>query len=129
MENTPVRLPDCELEVMQVVWLLEKEGERYVTAGQIMKRYPPLCRYKSTTVLTLLDRLHMKGFLLTEKRSRNKYYAPGSTAIPIAVSSPGNISAVCTWTMPTGCARICRRSAWNSPSNDPLRQTHVMSRP
>ena len=44
MENTPVRLPDCELEVMQVVWLLEKEGERYVTAGQIMKRYPPLCR-------------------------------------------------------------------------------------
>ena len=75
MENTPVRLPDCELEVMQVVWLLEKEGERYVTAGQIMKRYPPLCRYKSTTVLTLLGRLHMKGFLLTEKRSRNKYYA------------------------------------------------------
>ena len=75
MDDTPVRLPDCELEVMQVIWLLEKEGERFVTAGQIMKRYPPLCRYKPTTVLTLLGRLCIKGFLLAEQRVRNKCYA------------------------------------------------------
>ncbi len=75
MDNTTVRLPDCDLEVMQAIWLLEKEGEQYVTTGQILLRHPPLRRYKPTTVLTLLERLHTRGFLSVEKRGRNKYYA------------------------------------------------------
>ena len=62
-----IKLPESELEVMQAIWALNAEGEKFVSAGLIMKRFPALCRLKLTTVLTLITRLQNKGFISSEK--------------------------------------------------------------
>ncbi len=71
-----IKLPESELEVMQAIWALHSEGEQYVTAGLIMKRFPALNRLKLTTVLTLVTRLQMKGFITVEKPGRSNCYTP-----------------------------------------------------
>lgn len=65
-----VKLPDSELEVMQAVWGLFEDGEKYISAGTIMREYPEIARLKLTTVLTLLTRLQSKGYILIEKIGR-----------------------------------------------------------
>ena len=71
-----IKLPESELEVMQAIWALNAEGEKFVSAGLIMKRFPALCRLKLTTVLTLITRLQLKGFISSEKLSRANCYKP-----------------------------------------------------
>lgn len=71
-----IKLPESELEVMQAIWALNAEGEKFVSAGLIMKRFPALCRLKLTTVLTLITRLQTKGFISSEKLSRSNCYKP-----------------------------------------------------
>ena len=71
-----IKLPESELEVMQAIWALNAEGEKFVSAGLIMKRFPALCRLKLTTVLTLITRLQTKGFINSEKLSRSNCYKP-----------------------------------------------------
>ena len=71
-----IKLPESELEVMQAIWALHEEGEKYVSAGLIMKRFPALTRLKLTTVLTLITRLQTKGFITTEKLGRSNCYTP-----------------------------------------------------
>ena len=71
-----IKLPESELEVMQAIWALHEEGEKYVSAGLIMKRFPALTRLKLTTVLTLITRLQIKGFITTEKLGRSNCYTP-----------------------------------------------------
>ena len=71
-----IKLPESELEVMQAIWALNAEGEKFVSAGLIMKRFPALCRLKLTTVLTLITRLQLKGFISAEKLSRANCYTP-----------------------------------------------------
>lgn len=71
-----VRLPESELEIMQAIWSLNEEGEKFVSAGLIMKRFPELTRLKLTTVLTLITRLQAKGFLKTKKYGRTNCYTP-----------------------------------------------------
>ncbi len=71
-----IKLPESELEVMQAIWALNAEGEKFVSAGLIMKRFPALCRLKLTTVLTLITRLQNKGFISSEKLSRSNCYKP-----------------------------------------------------
>ena len=66
-EKTFIKLPESELEVMQGIWLLDKEGETNISAGLVMKRCPALNRLKLTTVLTLINRLQFKGFICSEK--------------------------------------------------------------
>ena len=61
---------------MQAIWALNAEGEKFVSAGLIMKRFPALCRLKLTTVLTLITRLQNKGFISSEKLSRANCYKP-----------------------------------------------------
>jgi len=75
-EKKFIRLPDSELEVMQGIWLLHAEGETLITAGIIMKRCPQLTRLKLTTVLTLISRLLVKGFITSEKKDRSNCYTP-----------------------------------------------------
>ncbi len=75
-DNKMIKLPESELEVMQGIWALNKEGEPCVSAGLIMKRFPQLNRLKLTTVLTLITRLHTKGFITTEKKGRTNCYTP-----------------------------------------------------
>lgn len=74
--NEFIKLPESELEVMQAIWTLDVEGEKYISAGLIMKRFPSLNRLKLTTVLTLITRLQFKGFISSEKVRRANCYTP-----------------------------------------------------
>lgn len=71
-----IKLPESELEVMQAIWALNGAGEKAVSAGMIMDRYPELNRLKLTTVLTLITRLHSKGYIKSEKIGRSNCYTP-----------------------------------------------------
>ena len=75
-ENGIIKLPASELEIMQAIWLLHEEGEKFITASLVMKRCPALNRLKLTTVLTLITRLQTKGFIVTEKLGRSNCYTP-----------------------------------------------------
>ena len=75
-ERKIIKLPESELEIMQGIWVLNEEGEKFVSAGLIMKRFPALTRLKLTTVLTLITRLQTKGFITTEKLGRSNCYTP-----------------------------------------------------
>ena len=71
-----IKLPESELEIMQAIWALNEEGEKFVSASLIMKRFPAITRLKLTTVLTLITRLQTKGFISTEKLGRSNCYTP-----------------------------------------------------
>ena len=75
-DSKMIKLPESELEVMQAIWALNEEGEKFVSAGLIMKRFPYLQRLKLTTVLTLITRLQTKGYIKTEKLGRSNCYIP-----------------------------------------------------
>ena len=76
MEEKMIKLPASELEIMQAIWVLDEEGEKFISASLIMKRFPALNRLKLTTVLTLITRLQTKGFIKTEKLGRSNCYTP-----------------------------------------------------
>ena len=76
MEEKMIKLPASELEIMQAIWVLDEEGEKFISASLIMKRFPALNRLKLTTVLTLITRLQNKGFINTEKLGRSNRYTP-----------------------------------------------------
>ncbi len=76
MEDKMIKLPASELEIMQAIWILDEEGEKFISASLIMKRFPALTRLKLTTVLTLITRLQTKGFIKTEKLGRSNCYTP-----------------------------------------------------
>ena len=75
-ETTFTKLPDSELEVMQAIWALDNSGERYISAGLIVNRFPMLQRIKLTTVLTLINRLISKGFISSKHLGRANCYSP-----------------------------------------------------
>ena len=76
MEDRMIKLPASELEIMQAIWILDEEGEKFISASLVMKRFPALNRLKLTTVLTLITRLQTKGFIRTEKLGRSNCYTP-----------------------------------------------------
>lgn len=71
-----VKLPASELEIMQAIWLLDAEGEKFITASLAMKRCPGLQRLKLTTVITLINRLLIKGFVKVQKIGHSNGYIP-----------------------------------------------------
>lgn len=66
------RLPDSELELMQIIWDLEPP----LTRQDIEAHLPPDRPLAPTTVLTFLDRLREKGFLRSEKQGKANCYTP-----------------------------------------------------
>ena len=66
------RLPDAELEVMQVLWRCEAPVAR-ATVEEEMAKLRPMAQ---TTLLTLLTRLADKGFVRIEKQGRSSVYTP-----------------------------------------------------
>lgn len=64
------RLPDAELEVMQIVW----RAGGPVTSGYVQEHAAQ--DWKATSVLTFLSRLCEKGFLRREKDGRQNLYSP-----------------------------------------------------
>ena len=71
MKDFP-RLPDAELEVMQIIWA--KEGG--VSRQDIEKALSSRRSLAPTTVLTFLTRRVEKGFLKVEKAGRSNLYSP-----------------------------------------------------
>jgi len=65
-------LPDAEFDVMQIVW-----GQPTpISSVQIFNLAAPHKSWKPQTVLTLLTRLVSRGFLSSEKKGKERYYAP-----------------------------------------------------
>lgn len=70
--NNIKRLPDSELELMQIIWKLEYP----VSRPDIEKNLPENHQLAATTILTLLTRLCEKGFLKVEKQGKTNLYTP-----------------------------------------------------
>ncbi|WP_040198221.1 BlaI/MecI/CopY family transcriptional regulator [Candidatus Soleaferrea massiliensis] len=66
------KLPDSELEIMQAVW----KNAPPVTTHMVMESLNPQKEYKQQTALTLLNRLHERGFIRCEKEGRSRLYYP-----------------------------------------------------
>ena len=72
--NDFIRLPDSELQIMQLIWDLENNGAKDIHAGLITATYPEVIGHLAlTTILTLITRLQKKGFIKIEKRGRTNY--------------------------------------------------------
>jgi len=70
--NNIKRLPDSELELMQIIWKMEYP----VSRPDIEKNLPKNHQLAATTILTLLTRLCEKGFLKVEKQGKTNLYTP-----------------------------------------------------
>lgn len=66
------RLPESELEIMQMIWREPAPVSR-MTVEHVLQKVHPLA---PTTILTLLTRLCEKGFLALEKEGRTNRYTP-----------------------------------------------------
>lgn len=72
MKQEMRRLPDSELELMQIIWRREAPVSRGEIEGELREDHP----LAATTVLTFLTRLCEKGFLSVERRGKSNYYTP-----------------------------------------------------
>ena len=72
MKDAVKKLPDAELEVMQILWGLEAPAPRAAVEAEMQKLRP----MAQTTLLTLLTRLSEKGFVRIEKQGRSSVYTP-----------------------------------------------------
>lgn len=66
------RLPDSELEIMMIIWELNKPVTRFEIEAEMGEER----RLTATTILTFLARLQEKGFLAVEKVGKNNLYSP-----------------------------------------------------
>ena len=64
------RLPDSELEIMMIIWDLNKP----VTRVEIEERLGIERKLSPTTILSFLSRLQEKGFLKVQKSGKNNVY-------------------------------------------------------
>jgi len=72
MDDEIRRLPDSELEIMQVLWNLNTPIPRSQVEEMLWEIHP----MAQTTLLTLLSRLAEKGFIRTVKDGRSSMYVP-----------------------------------------------------
>ena len=66
------RLPESELEIMQIIWKEETPVSRITIEHSLQEKHP----LAPTTILTLLTRLCEKGFLSLKKDGRSNLYEP-----------------------------------------------------
>ena len=66
------RLPDGELEIMQIIWHTNPPISRSVIETELNKNK----HLAPTTILTFLTRLCEKGFLQVERKGKTNYYIP-----------------------------------------------------
>ena len=64
------RLPDSELEIMMIIWELDKP----VTRMEIERNMEGEKKLSPTTILSFLSRLEEKGFVAVEKEGKNNVY-------------------------------------------------------
>lgn len=66
------KLPDAEFEIMRVIW----DSASPITTSLIMERLGKEKEWKAQTIITLMSRLVDRGFLRTEKKSKERTYFP-----------------------------------------------------
>ena len=66
------RLPESELEIMQIIWKEETPVSRMTIERALQEKHP----LAPTTIQTLLTRLCEKGFLSLKKEGRSNLYDP-----------------------------------------------------
>jgi len=66
------KLPDAEFDIMKVVWA----NEPPITTNVIMEQLGREREWKAQTVISLMLRLVERGFLHTEKNSKERTYFP-----------------------------------------------------
>lgn len=66
------KLPDSELEIMQIIWSLDAPVARNTIEEHIAQKHP----MAQTTLLTLISRLNKKGFIRADKNGRSSEYTP-----------------------------------------------------
>ena len=71
MENIK-KLPDAEFNIMKVVWA----NDPPITTNIIMEQLGNERAWKAQTVISLMLRLVERGFLRTEKNSKERTYFP-----------------------------------------------------
>lgn len=64
------RLPDSELEIMMIIWELDKPVTRFEIEEQLDRER----KLSPTTILSFLSRLQEKGFLEVQKSGKNNVY-------------------------------------------------------
>lgn len=70
MKNTPQKLGEAELEIMQVVW----DSEPPVTSNYILKELQEQRRWQLSTLMTSLTRLVDKGFISCDRSTGRNLY-------------------------------------------------------
>lgn len=103
--NTDIRrLPDSELEVMQVLWGLDAPIIRSEVEAALKDIHP----MAQTTLLTLLSRLADKGFIRIEKAGRGSVYVPlVDKRDYLALQSDRFFTKLCGGSMSTFATALC----------------------
>lgn len=98
------RLPDSELEIMQVLWELGAPAARSEIEAVLKEKHP----MAQTTVLTLLSRLAEKGFVSIKKAGRSSIYTPlVEKREYLAAQSSRFFEKICGGSMRTFAAALC----------------------
>ncbi len=66
-------LPECENEIMMIIWKKSELDPKGVTCDEIMEKLDKT--WTKTTVLNFLTRLCKRGFLECEKQNRINFYS------------------------------------------------------
>lgn len=72
MCNTPKKLGEAELEIMQVIW----NSGGPVTSNYILKELQGKRKWQLSTLMTSLARLSDKGFVCCDRSAGNNLYSP-----------------------------------------------------
>ncbi len=98
------RLPDGELEIMQILWNCSIPAYR----SDIEAQLSPEKHMAQTTLLTFLTRLAEKGFIKIEKTGRQSCYTPlVSRHDYLAAQSRNFVNKICGGSMSAFASALC----------------------
>ncbi len=98
------RLPDSELEIMQVIWSCDGPVSRSHIENMLKTEHP----LASTTILTLLTRLSERGFIEIIRQGRGNVYRPlVSKREYLAVQSSSFFRKLCGGSVSAFAAALC----------------------
>jgi len=66
------KLPDAEFEVMQAIWA----GDPPLNTAYLMEKVGRSRGWKAPTLISFLVRLEERGYILSEKQGKERYYTP-----------------------------------------------------
>lgn len=66
------KLPEAEFEVMNAIWA----GEPPLTTAYLMEAIGNQKNWKAPTLISFLVRLQDRGYIVSEKKGKERYYTP-----------------------------------------------------